>query len=349
MAKPRATVWPLATSIRQPLCTLFGPPALRRVGLGQGGHVLRRAVGHGQAVEVAAVLGRQGREERRPPARHEAVPAVERAQAAEGRVDQPQLVARPGQLVGLDLAGEVGGARQEAGVVAAGRLDAGGEVGGGVQEPDLGAGGDGDGVGLDGQPHGALEVVVRQRQLARRDADGDDLARLVGGHEQGDAELAQQRRQRVRVLVADFARGRGAVPLRRRGVGVGAPARDLDFHQGHGNPLVSLLCDGGLRYNGSDNASGAQTERRGGAGPVGGLLGGKDPTGRFVQCRGQSSLQDRAEAKAPGDERVAAVAEQVEIEPLIHPPLVLLSPITTMVIVFVVSPGAKVSVPDLAM
>jgi hypothetical protein len=27
---------------------------------------------------------------------------------------------------------------------------------------------------------------------------------------------------------------------------------------------------------------GAQTERRGGAGPVGGLLGGKDPTGRFA-------------------------------------------------------------------
>jgi hypothetical protein len=26
---------------------------------------------------------------------------------------------------------------------------------------------------------------------------------------------------------------------------------------------------------------GAQTERRGSAGPVGGLLGGKDPTGRF--------------------------------------------------------------------
>jgi hypothetical protein len=27
---------------------------------------------------------------------------------------------------------------------------------------------------------------------------------------------------------------------------------------------------------------GAQTERRGGAGPVGGLLGGKDPTGHLV-------------------------------------------------------------------
>src|SRR5207237_7739190 len=34
-------------------------------------------------------------------------------------------------------------------------------------------------------------------------------------------------------------------------------------------------------YSGSDNASRAQTERRGGAGPAGGLLGGKDPAGRL--------------------------------------------------------------------
>jgi hypothetical protein len=38
----------------------------------------------------------------------------------------------------------------------------------------------------------------------------------------------------------------------------------------------------------SDNASGAQTERRGDAGPVQGLLGGKDRTGRFYS-RGQRS------------------------------------------------------------
>src|SRR5687768_1742437 len=31
---------------------------------------------------------------------------------------------------------------------------------------------------------------------------------------------------------------------------------------------------------------GAQTGRRGGAGPVGGLLGGKDPTGRFLHTSG---------------------------------------------------------------
>src|SRR5262249_18745785 len=43
-----------------------------------------------------------------------------------------------------------------------------------------------------------------------------------------------------------------------------------------------LLEAGGLRYNGDGDQSGAQTERRGGAGPVGGLLGGKGPTGRFA-------------------------------------------------------------------
>ena len=35
----------------------------------------------------------------------------------------------------------------------------------------------------------------------------------------------------------------------------------------------------------------AQTERRGGAGPVRGLLGGKDPTGRFLEPRNQSSFR----------------------------------------------------------
>jgi hypothetical protein len=31
-----------------------------------------------------------------------------------------------------------------------------------------------------------------------------------------------------------------------------------------------------------ENLHGAQTERRGGAGPMRGLLGGKDRTGRFI-------------------------------------------------------------------
>src|SRR5437588_3319674 len=40
-----------------------------------------------------------------------------------------------------------------------------------------------------------------------------------------------------------------------------------------------LLSRSAVRW--MDIVPGAQTERRGGAGPVGGLLGGKDPTGRF--------------------------------------------------------------------
>jgi hypothetical protein len=46
-------------------------------------------------------------------------------------------------------------------------------------------------------------------------------------------------------------------------------------------PWQVLLFQVGLRGNRKDIVPGAQTERRGGAGPVGGLLGGKDPTGRF--------------------------------------------------------------------
>ena len=42
-------------------------------------------------------------------------------------------------------------------------------------------------------------------------------------------------------------------------------------------PFAVVVCV----INGSDTASGAQTERRDGAGSVRGLLGGKDPTGRF--------------------------------------------------------------------
>src|SRR5262245_21682912 len=47
----------------------------------------------------------------------------------------------------------------------------------------------------------------------------------------------------------------------------------------------------------SDNAAGAQTGRRGGAGPAGGLLGGQDPAGRrfstsFKPSRAQRSTDD---------------------------------------------------------
>src|SRR5262249_52455191 len=50
------------------------------------------------------------------------------------------------------------------------------------------------------------------------------------------------------------------------------------------NHMKYLLCKG-LPYHGGGDRTGAQTERRGSAGPVGGLLGSKDPTDRvFAVC-----------------------------------------------------------------
>jgi hypothetical protein len=62
----------------------------------------------------------------------------------------------------------------------------------------------------------------------------------------------------------------------------GAPGVGFQAVKERSKPHDSTLHFGsGLRYNGDGNHPGAQTERRGDAGPVRGLLGGKDPTGRL--------------------------------------------------------------------
>src|SRR5262249_31523607 len=121
-----------ATAVR-----LGPPPAARRVGFAQGGDVLRSAVHQDQAVEVAAVLGGKGGDERRPPARHETVLGVQRTQAREARVDHPKFVTGPRYLMNADVAGDVAGARQITRIVQAARLDLRGEVGGVPKHPDL--------------------------------------------------------------------------------------------------------------------------------------------------------------------------------------------------------------------
>src|SRR5262249_52436673 len=64
----------------------------------------------------------------------------------------------------------------------------------------------------------------------------------------------------------------------RRGVEV--EGRDLTkFLNPMGLSFARLVC---IQWR--DIVPGAQTERRGGAGPVRGLLGGKDPTGRFMDA-----------------------------------------------------------------
>ena len=49
---------------------------------------------------------------------------------------------------------------------------------------------------------------------------------------------------------------------------------------------------------------GAQTERRGGAGPVGGLLGGKDPSGRFASESLPLQLHEQLVEVLPVPERI---------------------------------------------
>src|SRR5436190_332550 len=88
-----------ASGTPSPAAGLAGAPPAGRVRLPEGGDVPGPAVDHAQAVEVAAILGDEGRDERRPPPGDEAVLGAERRQAREPRADEPQFVAGPPHLV----------------------------------------------------------------------------------------------------------------------------------------------------------------------------------------------------------------------------------------------------------
>src|SRR5262249_2658605 len=62
---------------------------------------------------------------------------------------------------------------------------------------------------------------------------------------------------------------------------------------------------------------GAQTERRGDAGPASGLLSGKDLAGRFSKAANLVVVPNRADASTLREQRIAAIAEQVEVECLV--------------------------------
>src|SRR5262249_26886446 len=79
----------------------------------------------------------------------------------------------------------------------------------------------------------------------------------------------------------------------------------------------------------------------------GGLLGGKDPTGRFLlSLRGQSSFRIVPTPRLLVNSELPLLPNRSRKN--VSFASFLLSPLTTIVMVFVVSPGAKVSVPLLA-
>src|SRR5262249_38527321 len=153
------------------------------------------AIDDGQSVEVTAVLGEQGGDERGPPARHETVRGIQRTQAREAGVDEPQLWSRPGQLVYADVTGHVSGRGQKTGVVLAGRLQPPGGVGLVVERLDRVGGADGQPAVIDGQAHrraeGAEVSVERPADFGPQDYE---LAGLISRDEYAGTQLRQQRR-----------------------------------------------------------------------------------------------------------------------------------------------------------
>ena len=103
--------------------TAPGPPAAPGtgcVGPGQRRDVLRSSRTHGEAVQMATIFRRQSADPRRPPTRHKAVVRMQRAQTREECVDDPQLIARPGHLVRLNLTSHRSRTGQETRVVGPG-------------------------------------------------------------------------------------------------------------------------------------------------------------------------------------------------------------------------------------
>ena len=93
-------------------------PAVDVVAVAERGDEPGLVVDDTEAVEVAPVLGGERGDERRSPARHEAVLVVDRRQAREPRVHDPELVADVREVVDPDVARGVRAAGHEARVVA---------------------------------------------------------------------------------------------------------------------------------------------------------------------------------------------------------------------------------------
>src|SRR3954451_2635821 len=218
-------------------------PSARGVGCRQDRHVRRGAVPHREAVQMTPVLGREGGDERRPPAWDEAVAAVEAGQAREEGVDHPQVRfagvrGSPGDLVALDRARHGGAAGAPAAVVASGGGDRGGQARMVGQGPDLLLARDRDPIGRDGNPHGTVEPAERKGQLSLSHADSHELTGLVGRDQQRAPCLGKHVRQGGTVVEVHLGAG-PVIPSPRRNAGSRrVPAVGPDVRRTHFNLRV---------------------------------------------------------------------------------------------------------------
>src|SRR5262249_43701987 len=151
-----------------------------------------------------------------------------------------------------------------------------------VQAPGDGQLAVGEGDGLAGQTGGEVDDIAAlgggdlaaQRAVAR----GTGVEGVGDGQRAGHPAVLEGLQVRAKGTVA-LANGRRRTPLPGRCAG---GARLEGVEQG-AEPHGNLLYECGLLYNGDGDLSGAQTERRGGAGPVGGAcLAVRTPPAAFM-------------------------------------------------------------------
>ena len=179
---------------------------------------------------MAAVLGGQPAQERRPPQRREAVALVERRQAAEARVDEDDPAAGlDGDVVDVEVAGGVADARDVEPIAALVELARPQDV---LEAPELVERTHPQRLAVAPQAHAAVEGALEDRQRAvRAAAEEEQLADLVGREGQADVVVGQPAREVARTRHLD-PRLFGAaislmiVPTPRRVVALGVrPAR----------------------------------------------------------------------------------------------------------------------------
>jgi hypothetical protein len=165
-------------------------PAGRDVGAADRGHVRRTALRHGEPVQVAAVLGREARDERRLPERREAVALGQRGEAGVGGVHEHDAAVRShGDVVHVEGAGRVRAAGHveavEAVVERAGRQR--------VRElPELPARAHPEPLGRREQAHRPVEAPLEEREPAvGLHPDQEQAVRLVRGEGEAGAGLRE--------------------------------------------------------------------------------------------------------------------------------------------------------------
>ena len=162
-------------------------PGLREVGRGDASGEGRTPEPQRNAVEVAAILGRQPVDERRAPDRREARALRQRRDAVEARGDEDRLAGFVrGDVVDVDVAGGVAGHRHHHRVVAVlgrPRLEV------ILETPKLVERGHPEcALGADAHPHAAGKAALEDREpTVGLEADQEELAGLVGG--EGEARF----------------------------------------------------------------------------------------------------------------------------------------------------------------